>query len=170
LDASGTSGLVIDNSAVTWLFPAASTQSLCGYAIKIKMGAHTDYRAGLLARFGERDVLTKDELYLRYWADEGVNQAEVVQLLDLIEEAYSIPSGVLRPSDPIEMLTDRVPEKHWWRGPVHDVIAGDRQFWLQEELVRKLKQYGTYDKIARVNTVGELVLAWCGFSPSNIAA
>jgi hypothetical protein len=28
LDASGTSGLVIDNLSVTWLSPAASTQTL----------------------------------------------------------------------------------------------------------------------------------------------
>jgi hypothetical protein len=30
LDASGTSGLVIDNLSVTWLSPAASTQTLGG--------------------------------------------------------------------------------------------------------------------------------------------
>jgi hypothetical protein len=134
------------------------------------MGAHEDYRAGLLARFDGRDVLSKDELYDRFWASKGLDRAEVIALFDLVEEAYYISPGLLRPSDPIEMLTDRVPEQHWWRGPVHDVIAGDRQFWVQEELGHKLRQYGTYDLIQRINTIDELVLAWCGWSPVTVAA
>jgi hypothetical protein len=32
LDASGTSGLVSDNVSITWLLPAASTQTLCGFS------------------------------------------------------------------------------------------------------------------------------------------
>src|SRR5947207_14735394 len=107
------------------------------------MGAHEDYRAGLLVRFGERDVLSKEELYDHFWADKGLDRTEVIGLFDLIEEAYDIPAAILRPTDAIAMLTDRVPEKHWWRGPIHAVIAGDRQFWVQEELGYKLKTYGT---------------------------
>jgi len=133
------------------------------------MGAHKDYRAGLLARFGERDVLSKDQLYDQFWAPRQLDRPEVIALFDLIEEAYEIPAGILRPNDGIDMLTGRVPEKHWWRGPVHDVIAGDRQFWLQEELVYKLNHYGTYNHIRRVNTIDELVLAWCGWWPTTAA-
>lgn len=134
------------------------------------MGAHEDYRVGLLARFGERDVLSKEELYDRFWAAKGLDRTEAIGLFDLIEEAYDIPAGILRPTDAIETLTDRVPEKHWWRGPIHDVIAGDRQFWVQEELGHKLREYGTYDLIQRINTIDELVLAWCGWSPKTVAA
>ena len=133
------------------------------------MGAHSDYRHGLIARFDEREVLSKDELYLRFWADDGLNRTEVFELLDLIEEAYDIPAGLLRPEDPIDKLTDRVPEKRWWRGPVHDVIAGDRQFWLQEELGRKLKRYGISKKVERVHTIGEFVMVWCGRVTTNAA-
>jgi len=124
----------------------------------------------LLARFGEREVLSKNELYDRFWADRGLDRTEVIGLFDLIEEAYDVPAGILRPTDPIEMLTDRVPEKHWWRGPIHDVIAGDRQFWVQEELDHKLKHYGTSNYIRRIQTVDELVLAWCGWWPTRVAA
>jgi hypothetical protein len=134
------------------------------------MGAHKDYRAGLIARFGNRDVLSKDELYDRFWSDRQLDRTEVIGLFDLIEEAYDIPAGILRPTDAIEMLTGRVPEKHWWRGPINDVIAGDRQFWVQEELGHKLRQYGTYDLIQRVNTIDELVLSWCGWRPTTVAA
>ena len=134
------------------------------------MGAHKDYRGGLIARFGKREVLSKDELYDRFWSDRHLDRAEVIGLFDLIEEAYDIPAGILRPTDAIEMLTGPVPEKHWWRGPIHDVIAGDRQFWVQEELGHKLRQYGTYDLIQRVNTIDELVLAWCGWWPTTVAA
>lgn len=134
------------------------------------MGAHEDYRAGLLARFGERDVLSKDELYDRFWADRRLDQTEVFGLFDLIEEAYDIPAGILRPEDSIELLTARVPEQHWWRGPIHDVIAGDRQFWVQEELGHKLRDYGTYDHIQHIRTIDELVLSWCGWWPTTVAA
>ena len=144
--------------------------TLCGFIHFNEMGAHKDYRAGLLARFGERNVLSKDELYARFWADRNLDRTEVIGLLDLIEEAYEIPAGILRPNDPIEMLTDLVPETHWWRGPIHDVIAGDRQLWVQEELDHKLREYGTYNHIRRVHTINELVLAWCGWRPTTVAA
>jgi hypothetical protein len=133
------------------------------------MGAHKDYRVGSLARFGERDVLSKDELYDHFWANRSLDRLEVIGLFDLIEEAYEIAAGILRPDDSIEILTNRVPEKHWWRGPIHDVIAGDRQFWLEQELVNKLNHYGTYDHVHRVNTIDELVLAWCGCWPTTAA-
>jgi hypothetical protein len=58
----------------------------------------------------------------------------------LIEEAYDIPAGLIRPNDRIDKVTGRVPEERWWRGPIHDLIAGDRQFWLQDEFGRKLKK------------------------------
>jgi hypothetical protein len=58
------------------------------------MGSYEDYRAGLVARFGERDVLSKDELYDRFWADRNLDRTEVIGLLDLIEEAYEIPAGI----------------------------------------------------------------------------
>ena len=37
LDASGVSGLVIDNLSVTWLFPAASTQPLGAHGSLISL-------------------------------------------------------------------------------------------------------------------------------------
>jgi hypothetical protein len=55
-----------------------------------------------------------------------------------------------------------VPARRWWRWHVHEVIAGDRQFWLQEELDKKLKMHGLSGKVRQVNTIDELVRAWCG--------
>jgi hypothetical protein len=134
------------------------------------MGSHTDYRNGLLARFAGREALAKDELYQAHWAQMGLDRNEVFELLDLIEEAYDIPAGLLRPSDPIDKLTDRVPEKRWWRGPIHDVIAGDRQCWLQEEFSRKLKKHGLTEGVEKVETIHELVMIWCGRLPRETAA
>jgi hypothetical protein len=134
------------------------------------MGVHSDYRNGLLARFSDREAMSKDQLFQRYWKPSGLDRTEVLELLSLIEEAYGIPAGLVRPSDPIDKLTDRVTEKRWWRGPIHDVIAGDRQFWLQEEFGRKLKKYGLSKKVAKVETINELVMLWCGQIPGEAAA
>jgi hypothetical protein len=134
------------------------------------MGAHDDYRNGLLARFADREALAKGELFERYWADMGLDRNEVFDLLDLIEEAYDIPAGLIRPNDPIDKVTERVPEKRWWRGPIHDLIAGDSQFWLQEEFSRKLKKHGLSESVEKVETIQELVMIWCGHLPRESAA
>jgi hypothetical protein len=67
-----------------------------------EVGAHSDYRNGLLARFAGRETLGKEEWHDRFYAGEGFRRTEVFELLDLIEEAYDIPAGLLRPSDPAE--------------------------------------------------------------------
>jgi len=126
------------------------------------MGFHADYREGLLARFADRETLNHDDLYQLCCLKHKLNQVEVFELFALIEEAYKIPAGLLRPSDQIVTLTRRVPEKRWWKGPFHDVVAGDREFWLQEELDEKLQQYGLWDRVTQINTFDELVHAWCG--------
>src|SRR5690349_6575452 len=133
--------------------------------LRKSMGAHSDYRNGLLARFSDREALSKDQLFQQCWEGSALDRKEVFELFSLIEEAYEIPAGLIRPNDPIDKLTDRVPEKRWWRGPFHDVIAGDRQFWLQEEFERKLKKYCLSRKDSKVDTINELVFIWCGRLP-----
>lgn len=134
------------------------------------MGFHADYRNGLLARFADRVALSKDELFQRYWAAMRLDRDEVFELFELIEEAYDIPVGLIRPDDSIDKLTERVPEKRWWRGPFHDVIAGDCQLWLQEELDGKIKKYGLSKSVERVETIHELVMIWCGHIPRKTIA
>ena len=129
------------------------------------MGAHTDYQNGLLDRFADRKTLDRETLYNTYWAAEGLEPAAFYELVELIEEAYDIPAGLLRPTDPIAKLTGRVPERRWWRGPIHDVMAGDREFWLQEELDKRLKRSGLLQQVERINTVDDLVRCWCGLLP-----
>ena len=131
------------------------------------MGAHSDYRNGLLVRFADREALSKDQLFERYWQGSGLDRKEVFELFNLIEEAYEIPAGLIRPEDHIGKLTDRVSEKRWWRSPFHDVIAGDRQFWLQEEFERKLEKYRLSRKVSKVDTIHELVMIWCGHLPQE---
>lgn len=129
--------------------------------MKWDMGAHKDYWQGLLARFGDRPVLSRRELIDLFRADEAFDEARMSSLFALLEEIYRIPAGILRPSDHIDLLVERVPEKRWWRGPVHDVIAGDRQFWIQEELARQTKGRLDGDEIGEIKTVLDLVRAWC---------
>jgi hypothetical protein len=97
----------------------------------------------------------------RYWQRFEIQ--DIKALLELIEEVYSLPSGLLRPDDSIDRLTLKVPETRWWRGPVHDVIAGDRQAWLEGEMQRRLRHNGAPKLQRRINTIHELACAWCEF-------
>lgn len=43
--------------------------------------------------------------------------------------------------------------------------AGNNEFWVQEELDKKLKKYGTAKNIQWLDTINDLFLAWSGFIP-----
>jgi hypothetical protein len=124
------------------------------------MRAHADYRKGLLQRFADRQILSSHEMQTRYWSQLPVEQ--VADLLQVVEAIYGIPGGVLRPEDPIDRLTKKVPSSRWWRWPIHETIAGDREGWLAEELDDRIRVRGGSKPIKQVKTVDELVRVWCG--------
>lgn len=128
-------------------------------------GLDQEYKNTLLARFADRESLNKQTFYRHYLQSQKIDQTEADELFELIEEIYQIPAGLLRPKDTIILLTGKVEHTKWWCGIFHETTAGNNEFWLQEELDKKLKKYGTEKNIKRIHTINDLFLAWCGFVP-----
>ena len=119
-----------------------------------------DYKDGLLARFEGRKTLSGSELIAIFREAADYREKDLQRMFMVLEEIFEIPPGLLRPEDNVGKLTDRVPEKRWWRGPSHCVLAGDRQLWLQEEFSRRLRERGT-ESPEEIRTLGELAQYWC---------
>jgi hypothetical protein len=121
----------------------------------------------LLSRFEGRKDLGKEGLYERYFKDEGLDKDLVLECFEDIEFDFCIPVGVLRPEDSMTKLTDRITTNNpflwfWWLG--RNEFSGDN---LLDDLNWKLKQYGTSDCWKQINTVNDLVCAWCGKKPEE---
>jgi hypothetical protein len=128
-------------------------------------GLDQEYKNNLLARFAGRESLDKETFYRHYFQPQNLGQTECDELFELVEKIYQIPTGLLRPTDDINLLTGKIENAKWWRGIFHELMAGDNEFWLQEELDKKLKKYGTHAQINQIKTCNDLFLAWGGFVP-----
>lgn len=116
----------------------------------------------LLERFQGRDDLGKIGLYETFFRSLGYPESDVLECLDEVELGFGIPPGVLRPEDPMRLLSERVHannpiEWFWW--------VGDNEFGsdgLFEELQIRLVKHGTQKEWKLIETFGDLVRAWCG--------
>lgn len=119
-------------------------------------------------RFGDRDELSKEELFRRFWADQDLPEEEVREVFELIEFEYGIPAGILRPDDELAKLF--VPLSTW--NPIawlnYQQIFGDRHDSLDTSIAEKLKQHDLVDEWGdAIYTVDDYVRAWCGQPPES---
>ncbi len=117
------------------------------------------YRKGLRKRFDGRIALSTEEWLLRYGSDDS--RAGVSEFLSRFETIFGIPAGLLRPEDPVTMVTATPPARNWWRDHFHDFFAREALRELEEELDDRLKTRGLSRKYKPPETVGELIDLWC---------
>ncbi len=129
-------------------------------------GTDTYLKDALRARFGDREDIGKQGLYDRYYASTGVPKEALLELLDLIEFEYDLSPGLLRPEDKLEKLVEPIPTKNPWRWLVYRTSAGDRQSELSYRLSKRMRQYGTLGAWPQIETVDDLIRAWCGRRPN----
>jgi len=125
-------------------------------------GSH--WHDALISRFADRKNIDRDALYARYFMD--LPKAAVFECFNLIEEEYQIPSGLLRPEDKLTKIVEPVTTKNPLRWLVYQSRAGDIEFELQRQLDKRLRQHGTQEAWTTVNTVDDLIRAWCGKRPT----
>ena len=120
-------------------------------------------------RFGDREDIGRDRVYERYFAKEGLPREEVFDCFDLIETEFGYIGGLLRPDDSLGKLVEQLEEKNPFRSMTYNIMAGDRQLWLGEELMKQMRKHGTYAhrKSIRMETIGDFVMAWCGRIPGD---
>ncbi len=128
---------------------------------------NSSWRVALLARFGDREDLGKAGLYHHYFGNQGLPENEVTECLDLLEEELTIPPGILRPRDSLDLLFEPVTSKNPFRWMEYQARAGDRQAVISSRLSDKLREYGTFSDWETIETVDDLVRAWCGEKPDT---
>jgi len=125
------------------------------------------WRTEMLERFANREDIGKSGLYDGYFKAEGLARDAVFQCLVLLEEELTIPPGILRPDDSLNLLFEPVDSKNPFRWMEYQVRAGDRQGAISSELSSRLSEHGTFDSWETIDTVGDLVRAWCGHEPQS---
>lgn len=113
-------------------------------------------------RFGEREDLRAEELYERYWAAAGLPKAEVMECLNLIEVEYQLPAGILRAEDSLKLLFDPISTKNPLKWFLSQPAIEDRASEINYQLARRMEEYGTLGTWTNIETIDDLIRAWCG--------
>jgi hypothetical protein len=122
-------------------------------------------RERILERLAGRTPLPKSELFQTYWRHAGVPEPEVIAALDLIELEFAVDAGLLRPSDPLDLLFSPPATRHPLRWMEFHTACGDRQAEFSRQLSKRLRRHGTIAYWPRVITVDEFIRAWGGLLP-----
>lgn len=116
----------------------------------------------LVARFGPREELPREELIHRVW---GYFDAKAVgELLDELEGEFLVPAGILRPDDPILWLLEPEPAGNWFMQLLNNGDAGSAEISLMEALEERLsseQRRRLLDTPQPLLTLGELAWVWC---------
>lgn len=122
------------------------------------------WHKSFLSRFADRDDISKDKLYGLHFSH--LPKKDVFEFFDLIEFEYEIPAGLLRPEDNVSKLFDPIPRRNLWHWLSYDVREGDSQIEVTNQLVKREKRHGTYEKW-KIETIDDLIHCWCGHKPRN---
>lgn len=118
----------------------------------------------ILKRFPRREDMGKDGLYEGYFRGE-LHKEDVLDCLNLLEFEFKIQAGFLRPEDKLDDLFKPIGTKNPLRWLVYQTRAGDRQSEVSYQLSKRLRQHGTYDAWTKIETIDDLIRAWCGKNP-----
>jgi hypothetical protein len=119
------------------------------------------------ARFAGREDIGAEGLYNFYFRTQGYPKDEVLKCLALIESEVGIHPGILRPSDKLNLLFQPIETKNPFKWMVYQVRGGDMQAAISSELTERLHAHGTFDEWDWIDTVEDLVRAWCGLKPKR---
>jgi hypothetical protein len=125
-----------------------------------------NWRKMFLDRFAGREDLGKEDLYARFFAPEGLPKSDVFECLELIEFEYEFSPGLLRPDDGLTKLFDRVVTRNPWRWMLYQVREGDSKSEINYQLANRMRRFGTLGSWSRIETVNDLLRAWCGQTPN----
>ncbi len=120
------------------------------------------WKDAMLRRFSDRERVGGAELFERYWAVTGCEKEAVMDALELIEEKFEVPIGLLRPEDELSKLTDPVRTRNPLKWVMYRGITEDSVSELNYQLALRLEKYGVQVPAGRIRTLGDYVRAWCG--------
>src|SRR5258708_5350920 len=118
--------------------------------------------AAIQQRFADREDIGRGRGFEMHFAEERLPKEEGFECFDLIETEFGYIAGLLRPEDRLEKLFEPVSSKNPFNWAGYQIMAGDRQLWLGDELFERMREHGTYAhrNSIRVDTIGDFVRAW----------
>ena len=126
-----------------------------------------NWRSEILGRFADREDLGANEAYRRFWSQ--LPEADVLELFALLESEYLFPPGLLRPNDSLERLFQPVRTQNPLRWLIYRARGEDRMSEVNYQLAKRQRRHGTLDKWKRIDTVDDLIRAWCGLLPAGVS-
>lgn len=125
------------------------------------------WREEMQRRFPDRPDLGREEAYRRFWEPAQLPQADVFAVFDLIEQEYRLSAGLLRPDDPMEALLPPVRTRNPLRWLACEPRLEDAASELSYQLGKRMKQGAAVEPTLPLQTVQDLVRAWCGLQPHS---
>lgn len=129
------------------------------------MSFGSGWRAALRERFGDREVLSREAAYAKYWSGLGLSSKGVHEVLELFEREYSLPGGLLRPTDELTLFTTSVPTKNPLKWLVYQGRTEDRVSELNYELAERQPLGARRVTADKLTTLEDFVRAWLGQVP-----
>jgi hypothetical protein len=123
--------------------------------------------AAFQGRFPNRENLSLEALYDRYFAKENLPKTESLELMTLLADELALPVGMLRPEDTMADVLQPVISGNPLRWIEEWTRAADGKAELNDRLRRRLTELGTLDRWQDLPTIADVVRAWCGRLPSN---
>jgi len=124
-----------------------------------------NWRKAILSRFADREELSKEEFFRRYYLASGIPHGPFIECLSFLEAEYDFPVGLLRPEDKLTKLFAPVDTKNPWRWLVYRIKEGDSQSEIEYEIAKRQRRHGTLGAWSRLETVDDLIRVWCGKLP-----
>jgi hypothetical protein len=113
--------------------------------------------------FAGRPSLDERDICRDYWPE--LDPDAVVELLALVEQELKISTGVLRPGDRLDELFRPATTRNPMKWLLREFRSADRKSEINWQLSKRMKRHGTPGDWATIETVDDLVRAWCGQSP-----
>lgn len=123
------------------------------------------WKKQFLARFGSREDLGKQRVYQQYWS--RLPEQSVMELFQLLEVEFSLPPGLLRPQDDLDLLFESVETKNPFKWLVYRTRAEDGKSEVNSQLFKRMERDGTVGAWDRIKSVDDLLNAWCGLKPQR---
>ena len=124
------------------------------------------WKKQFLLRFGNREDLGKQGVYQHYWSK--LPEQSVMELFELLEIEFSLPPGLLRPEDDLNLLFESVETRNPFKWPVYRTRAEDGKSEINSQLFKRMERYGTVGTWDRIKTVDDLLKAWSGLKPRSV--
>jgi hypothetical protein len=123
------------------------------------------WHSALLSRFQDREHLGAHGVCVSCWPDLG--EQSVLEVLTLIQREYGLEAGLLRPDDALDKLLKPIVTRSPFKWLVYQLRASDKQSELNLQLRRRMDRCGTRNAWSRIETIDDLVRAWCGQQPTR---